>query len=156
MTKKISVDSGANVIKSKIHLDEGEKKIHIEDSQDVSEIISNNKRDAIDEAYKLKGFQDAKMYKVASIPLIVVQELAQKGITFHPKSKFYTVCSDVVLVAKPGQVLPHYHQIKVSKPDVKHVEPDSGPAEPVASPTQNPREQAFPLPVKPFSPPSSP
>ena len=39
MTKKISVDSGANVIKSKIHLDEGEKKIHIEDSQDVSEII---------------------------------------------------------------------------------------------------------------------
>lgn len=80
MTKKISLDSGANVIKSKIHLDEGEKKIHIEDSQDVSEIISNNKRDAIDEAYKLKGFQDAKMYKVASIPLIVVQELAQKGI----------------------------------------------------------------------------
>tara|TARA_Y100000289_G_C3874250_1_gene125202 strand:+ start:277 stop:615 length:339 start_codon:yes stop_codon:yes gene_type:complete len=80
MTKKISVDSGANVIKSKIHLDEGEKKIHIEDSQDVSEIISNNKRDANDEAYKLKGFQDAKMYKVASIPLIVVQELAQKGI----------------------------------------------------------------------------
>ena len=83
-------------------------------------------------------------------------ELAQKGITFHPKSKFYTVCSDVVLVAKPGQVLPHYHQITVSKPDAEHVLPDSGPAEPAAAPRQSPREQAYPLPVKPFSPPSSP
>ncbi len=63
-------------------LDEAEKKIHIEDSQDVSEILSNNKRDAIDQAYKMKGFQDAKMYKVASIPLIVVQQLSQKGIMY--------------------------------------------------------------------------
>ena len=46
MTKKLSIDVGSEVIKSKIHLDEGEKKIHIEDSQDVSEILSNNKRDA--------------------------------------------------------------------------------------------------------------
>ena len=65
-------------------------------------------------------------------------ELAQKGITFHPKSKFYSVCSDVVLVAKPGQVLPHYHQITVSKPDAEHVKRDSGPAEPAAAATPNP------------------
>jgi hypothetical protein len=82
MTKKLSIDTGSEVIKSKIHLDEGEKKIHIEDSQDISEVISNNKKDANDKAYKLKGFQDAKMYKVATIPLIIVQQLAQKGIMY--------------------------------------------------------------------------
>ena len=80
MTKKISLDSGTGVITSKIHFDEGEKKIHIENSQDVSEILSNNKRDANDEAYKLKGFQDAKMYKVASIPWSIVMKLSQQGI----------------------------------------------------------------------------
>ena len=68
------------VINSKIHLDAGEKKIHIEDSQDISQILAQNKREANDQAYKFKGFQDAKMYKVAEIPLIVVQELAQRGI----------------------------------------------------------------------------
>jgi len=82
MTKKLSIDVGSEVIKSKIHLDEGEKKIHIEDSQDISEILSNNKKDANDQAYKMRGFQDAKMYKVASIPLIVVQQLSQKGIMY--------------------------------------------------------------------------
>tara|TARA_X000000950_G_scaffold49963_1_gene58724 strand:- start:2102 stop:2440 length:339 start_codon:yes stop_codon:yes gene_type:complete len=80
MTKKISIDNSESVIKSKIHLDEGEKKVHIEDSQDISKILNQNKREANDQAYKFKGFQDAKMYKVAEIPLIVVQELAQKGI----------------------------------------------------------------------------
>jgi len=74
-------------------------------------------------------------------------ELAQKGITFHPKSKFYVICSDVILVPKPGQVLPHKHKITVSKPDAKRVERDSGPAEPAASPK--------PIPVQPFSPGSS-
>ena len=83
-------------------------------------------------------------------------ELAQRGISFHPKSKFYTVCSDVVLTPKPGQVLPHFHKIKVSKPDVKRVKPDSGPAVPTSSPTPSQRGQVSPLPVKPFSPPSSP
>ena len=80
MTKKIGIDSTGGVINSKIHLDEGEKKIHIEDSQDISQILAQNKREANDQAYKFKGFQDAKMYKVAEIPLIVVQELAQRGI----------------------------------------------------------------------------
>jgi hypothetical protein len=81
-------------------------------------------------------------------------ELAQKGISFHPKSKFYTVCSDVVLVPKPGQVLPHRHRITVSAPDAKRVSPDSGPAEPTAAPTQSQPSKARPLPVQPFSPPS--
>ncbi len=80
MTKKISLDNSQGVINSKIHLDEGEKKVHIEDTQDISKILEQNKREANDNLYKFKGFQDAKMYKVAEIPLIVVQELAQKGI----------------------------------------------------------------------------
>jgi hypothetical protein len=74
-------------------------------------------------------------------------ELAQKGISFHPKSKFYVICSDVILVPKPGQVLPHKHKITVSKPDAKRVKRDSGPAEPAAAPKQ--------IPVQPFSPESS-
>ena len=72
-------------------------------------------------------------------------ELAQKGISFHPKSKFYVVCSDVVLGPIPGQKpVPHIHRITVSKPDAKRVTPGSGPAEPAAAPT--------PIPVEPFSP----
>jgi hypothetical protein len=83
-------------------------------------------------------------------------ELAQKGITFHPKSKFYVICSDVTLTPKPGQVLPHIHKITLSKPDAKRVQPDSGPAEPTSAPAKNQPSQAVPLPVKPFSSPSSP
>ena len=72
-------------------------------------------------------------------------ELAQKGISFHPKSKFYVVCSDVVLGPIPGQKpVPHIHRITVSAPDAKRVEPGSGPAEPAAAP--------IPIPVEPFSP----
>ena len=84
-------------------------------------------------------------------------ELAQKGISFHPKSKFYVVCSDVVLGPTPNQKpVPHYHQIKVLEPDAKRVLPDSDHAEPDAVPIQNQSSPAYPLPVKPFSPPSLP
>lgn len=81
-------------------------------------------------------------------------ELAQKGISFHPKSKFYTVCSDVILKPKPGQVLPHVHKITVSRPAAKPSTHDSGPAEPAAAPRRSQPSKARPLPVKPFSPPS--
>ena len=82
--------------------------------------------------------------------------LAQDGIRFHPDSKFYVICSDVILAPKPGQVLPHVHKITVSRPDAKHVKRDSGPAEQASSPSQTPQRRVYPLPVKPFSPPSSP
>ena len=79
-----------------------------------------------------------------------------KGVMFDPRSKFGVICQDIVIVPKPNQVLPHRHKITVSKPDVKHVKRDSGPAEQDASPTQNPPSRVYPLTVKPFSPPSSP
>jgi len=83
-------------------------------------------------------------------------ELAQKGIAFHPDSKFAVVCSDVVLKPKPGQVLPHFHKVTVSERDAKRVKRDSGPAEPAAAPKPNQPSQAYPLNVKPFLPSSSP
>ena len=39
-------------------------------------------------------------------------ELMLKGIEFHPTSKYYKICEDVVVRAKPGQVLPHRHTLK--------------------------------------------
>ena len=39
-------------------------------------------------------------------------ELAMKGIEFHPKSPYYKICADVIVKAKPGQVLPHRHTLK--------------------------------------------
>ena len=39
-------------------------------------------------------------------------ELMLKGIEFHPTSPYYKVCEDVVVRAKPGQVLPHRHTLK--------------------------------------------
>ena len=38
-------------------------------------------------------------------------ELKQKGIEFHPRSPYYSVCADVILKPKPGQVIPHRHKI---------------------------------------------
>ena len=38
-------------------------------------------------------------------------ELMKAGIMFHPKSPYYSVCADVVLVNPPGVVAPHNHTI---------------------------------------------
>ena len=38
-------------------------------------------------------------------------ELMKAGIMFHPKSPYYSVCADVVLVNPPGVVAPHNHKI---------------------------------------------
>ena len=38
-------------------------------------------------------------------------ELMKQGIMFHPKSPYYKVCADVVLVNPPGVVAPHRHTI---------------------------------------------
>jgi hypothetical protein len=40
---------------------------------------------------------------------------ALRGVEFHPKSPYYKICADVIVRSKPGQVLPHRHQIKSSK-----------------------------------------
>tara|TARA_A100000171_G_scaffold27972_1_gene26075 strand:+ start:3032 stop:3376 length:345 start_codon:yes stop_codon:yes gene_type:complete len=82
MSKKIWIDdkNSDSVIKTKMHIDESENKYHFEDVQDVQPILERNKFEAKNDLYKVRGMQDAKMYKVASIPLIVVQQLAQQGI----------------------------------------------------------------------------
>ena len=41
-------------------------------------------------------------------------ELKLKGIEFHPDSPYYSLCEDVVVLPKMGQVLPHRHDIPTS------------------------------------------
>ena len=38
-------------------------------------------------------------------------ELKKAGILFHPKSPYYTVCADVMLVQPAGVVTPHMHSL---------------------------------------------
>ena len=42
-------------------------------------------------------------------------ELKKAGIMFHPKSPYYSVCADVVLVNPAGVVAPHNHEIKAKE-----------------------------------------
>ena len=39
-------------------------------------------------------------------------ELKKAGIIFHPKSPYYSVCADVMLVQPSGVVTPHMHDLK--------------------------------------------
>ena len=76
--------------------------------------------------------------------------LAQQGIQFHPKSKFYVICSDVILTPVPNQnakPIPHFHKVKASEPAAKSESQGSAPAAKPAAPKQ--------IPVEPFSPESS-
>ena len=41
-------------------------------------------------------------------------ELMKAGIMFHPKSPYYAVCADVMLVQPPGVIAPHQHSLKTS------------------------------------------
>ena len=40
--------------------------------------------------------------------------LKLKGISFHPRSPYYSICADVVIKPKPGQVLQHKHAISAT------------------------------------------
>ena len=46
-------------------------------------------------------------------------ELIKAGIMFHPKSPYYKVCADVVLVNPPGVVADHNHTITPNPPPIK-------------------------------------
>ena len=46
-------------------------------------------------------------------------ELMKAGIMFHPKSPYYSVCADVVLMTPVGQVTPHTHSLTPNKQEVK-------------------------------------
>jgi len=37
--------------------------------------------------------------------------LKKQGIVFHPKSPYYSVCADVMLINPPGVVGEHNHKI---------------------------------------------
>ena len=59
-------------------------------------------------------------------------ELMQKGIMFHPKSPYYKVCADVVLVNPPGVLPKHRHPIPPITsltPSSKSSKHDSDPSE---------------------------
>ena len=40
-------------------------------------------------------------------------ELKIAGIQYHPESPYYSICSDVLVTEKMGQVIPHSHKIDV-------------------------------------------
>ena len=43
-------------------------------------------------------------------------ELKKSGIMFHPKSPYYSVCADVMLVQPAGVVVPHMHSLGTNTP----------------------------------------
>ena len=44
------------------------------------------------------------------------------GIMFHPKSPYYKVCADVVLVNPPGVVGQHQHEIPAPTGDASNLQ----------------------------------
>ena len=48
-------------------------------------------------------------------------ELKKQGIMFHPKSPYYSVCADVVLIQPAGVVVPHMHDLKPNTPKEEEV-----------------------------------
>ena len=56
-------------------------------------------------------------------------ELAKNGITFHPKSSYFKICSDVVVRLPNETVAPHVHSISLKQP-ATHAQPDSAHAGP--------------------------
>ena len=64
-------------------------------------------------------------------------ELAQKGITFHPRSPYYKICADIVLQNPPGVIPPHRHSIPSPSTSVSHV---SGSAVDLGGPLQTPQQ----------------
>ena len=64
-------------------------------------------------------------------------ELMQKGIMFHPKSRYAAICADVVVVNPGGKLPPHSHSIPQPtflKPAATPSQPDSSPVEQVSYP----------------------
>ena len=50
-------------------------------------------------------------------------ELKKAGIMFHPKSPYFSVCADVMLVQPAGVVTPHMHTLSSNVPQEIKVEP---------------------------------
>ena len=72
-------------------------------------------------------------------------ELMLKGIQFHPKSPYYSVCADVVVNNPPGHQHPHVHSIpSVSRPSSVPESPVSSRAEDLGAPLQRGLGQTSP------------
>ena len=63
-------------------------------------------------------------------------ELMKAGIMFHPRSPYYSVCADVMLVQPPGMIAPHQHSLKSSPPS-----PQPSPSSEVSPSSQNLSQQ---------------
>ena len=63
-------------------------------------------------------------------------ELLQKGIMFHPKSPYYKVCADVVVMNK-NAIAPHVHPISPPSSSLKSVSPVSVHAADLGGPLQS-------------------
>ena len=68
-------------------------------------------------------------------------ELAQKGITFHPRSPYYKICADILLQNPPGVIPPHRHSIPSPSTSSKRV---SVSAADLGGPLQTPPSQSSP------------
>ena len=85
MAKKFSLNEPGDQssVKTNLIVDEAEDKIHIENYQaqaDIKEILQANKVAQNEGAYKSKVLQEAKGYRVARLPNIIVNQLAKKKI----------------------------------------------------------------------------
>jgi len=85
MAKKFSLNESGDQssVKTNLIVDEAENKIHIENYQaqaDIKEILQANKVAQNEGAYKSKVLQEAKGYRVARLPNIIVHQLAKKKI----------------------------------------------------------------------------
>ena len=52
-------------------------------------------------------------------------ELAKAGVIFRPGSRAAQICADVMVIPKPGQVLPHKHEVNAPENDAKPLPHDS-------------------------------
>ena len=52
-------------------------------------------------------------------------ELAKAGVIFRPGSQAAQICADVMVIPKPGQVLPHKHEITAPESDEEPLPLDS-------------------------------
>tara|TARA_X000000950_G_scaffold270928_1_gene351360 strand:- start:495 stop:836 length:342 start_codon:yes stop_codon:yes gene_type:complete len=98
-TKKFSLSDEKDTVKTNLIYDESDNKYHIENTQNIDEIIKANKVAQNEGAYKSKALADAKGYRVARLPNIIVHQLAKKKILTHSgkvldKPKFFKWLND--------------------------------------------------------------
>ena len=104
MSKKFSLNdpNDQSTVKTNLIVDEAENKYHIENYQDqssVKEILDANKVARNEGAYKSNILKEAKGYRVARLPNIVVHQLAKQGILNYngkvlDKTRFFRWLND--------------------------------------------------------------